>query len=160
MLSLLLALQVAPAPPELPRQWAQFSRAGALSHVRETVDIATGPRSEARAFRYTLRFTRQRGDAAPVTSWTDSATCPAVRAVIADMPNIKMPQPAPYGLSDGPLSVTMDGTRYALSAPSSDNMGRVSISSNVGSPLAAWVDTAFEKLKPCWQTKPGFSAGN
>jgi hypothetical protein len=140
-----------PDLPNLPRQWAQFSRAGALSHVSETVDIATGDTAGSRTFRYTLRFTRRRGDGKPEISWADSATCPAIQAVIADMPNIKMPSPAPYGLPDQPLTITVDGTLYALSAPSSDNMGRLSISSNIGSPLAAWIDSAFPKLEPCWQ---------
>jgi hypothetical protein len=151
MLILLFVLADGASQTELPRQWAQFSRAGALSHVSETVDIATGDRAGSKEFPYTLRFTRRRLDAIPEIRWADSATCPAIRTVIADMPNIRMPAPAPYGLPDQPLTITMDGARYALSAPSSDNMGRMSLSSNVGSPLAVWIDAAFEKLKPCWQ---------
>jgi hypothetical protein len=151
MLTLLLVLATAAAQPDLPRQWAQFSRAGALSHVRETVDIATGNRSGSKEFPYTLRFTIRRLDGIPEISWADSTTCPAIPALMADMPNIKMPSPAPYGLPDQPLMITVDGATYTLSAPSSDSMGRLTISSNVGSPLAAWVDAAFVKLKPCWK---------
>jgi hypothetical protein len=151
MLPVIFVLLQSAAQPELPRQWAQFSRSGALSHVSETVDIATADRGNSRAFRYTLRLTRARLGAEPTVTWADSASCPAVQPVIAGMRDIRMPTPAPYGVPGGEaMTLTLDGARYTLAAPSSDNMGRLTISSNIGSPLAAWVDAALQQLAPCW----------
>lgn len=144
-------LQAAAVQPELPRQWAQFSRSGALSHISEKVDIATGDRGAEEDFRYILRLTKKSLDGNPQIAWADSATCPAVRSIISNMRDLKMPSPAPYGLKDQLRPLTVDGTGYSLTAPSSDRMGKLTISSNIGSPLASWIDASFEQLKPCWK---------
>ena len=149
MLVLLLALANSAVQPELPRQWAQFSRSG---HGRETVDIATGDRVKKADFRYTLRLTKRSLGADPETAWADSATCPAVQSVIVSMRNIQMPSPAPHGRWSDSMPITLDGTLYSLTAPSSDNMGELTISSNVGSPLASWIDASFKHLESCWTT--------
>jgi hypothetical protein len=44
----------------------------------------------------------------------------------------------------------MDGTGYSLRAPTGFANGTLTITSNVGSPLAAWIDGAFRTLEPCW----------
>lgn len=152
MLSLVIALLQSSVQPELPRQWGQFSRSGALSHVSETVDIATAARGNSPDFRYTLRFTKIRLGKTVTIAWADSANCPAVRTVIASMRDIKMPTPAPPGVSGEAITITLDGAGYSLSAPSSDNMGRLTIRSNIGSPLAAWIDASLQQLEPCWTT--------
>jgi len=152
MLAVLLALVNGPVLPELPRQWAQFSRSGSLNHVSETIDIATGDRGEDAEFRYILRRTKNSLNAEPEIAWADSATCPAVRSVIASMRKIQVPSPAPYGLEGESTAITLDGTGYSLTAPSSDNMGKLTISSNIGTPLAAWVDTPLKQLETCWKT--------
>jgi hypothetical protein len=151
MLPILLVLAEVAAQAPLDRQWAQFSRAGALSHVREVVEIATGHQKGSTGFPYKLRFTRRTLDGNLEVKWTDSATCPAAPSVIASMQNIKMPSLAPYGVSSESMVITLDGTGYSLTAPSSDNMGKITISSNVGSPLAAWIDATFKKLESCWK---------
>lgn len=150
MLPFLLVLAEGAAQPDLPRQWARFSRSGALSHVSETIDIATGDRVGKAEFRYVLRFTKRAHGAEPEIAWADSATCPAVRSVMTAMRDIAMPSPAPYGLADEAMTITVDGVGYSLTAPSSDNMGNLTISSNVGSPLASWVDASFKQLEACW----------
>lgn len=151
MLAAILALLADASPPPLPRQWAQFTRSGALNHVTETVDIATGDNGGGATFRYKLRLTRQAISSAPVTMYADSATCPAIPSIIASMQNIKMPSPAPYGVRGGGLIVMMlDGAGYSLTAPSSDVMGSLTISSNIGSPLATWVDASIADLASCW----------
>jgi hypothetical protein len=150
MLTFLLAFLEGAAQSELPRQWAQFSRSGALSHVSEIVDIATGDRGNSVQFRYVLRFTKRSLKAKAEIAWADSTTCPAVRSIIESMQKIKMPSPAPYGLPDQSMTLTLDGTAYSLTAPSSDNMGKLTISSNVGTPLAHWIDASFKRLATCW----------
>jgi hypothetical protein len=155
MLLFLLALVDGGAQSELPRQWAQFSRSGALSHVSEIVDVATGDRGNTSEFRYILRFTKRSLSRDAEVTWADSATCPAVRSVIDGMRNLKMPSPAPYGLPNQSMTLTLDGTAYSLTAPSSDNMGKLTISSNIGSPLARWIDASLKQLETCW-TKAAF----
>ncbi|WHU01330.1 hypothetical protein [Sphingomonas sp. NIBR02145] len=152
MLAVLLAFMNDPALSDLPRQWAQFSRTGALNHISENIDIATGDRGTDAEFRYILRRTKNSLNAVPEIAWADSATCPAVRSVIASMRKIQVPSPAPYGLEDKSTALTLDGTGYSLTAPSSDNMGKLTISSNIGTPLAAWVDTSLKQLEACWRT--------
>ncbi|WP_068080549.1 hypothetical protein [Novosphingobium rosa] len=164
MLPLLLMFAQAPvqdaaANSPLLNQWAQFSRAGALNRVRETVDIATGESPQGAPFAYRLRFTRQapanhgRGRQTRV-QWADSASCPAIRPVMAAMGGITMPRPAPYGVPGQEMTIVMDGAIYTLSVPSSDAGGEIRISSNVGSSLADWVDRSLEALAPCWKAQP------
>lgn len=152
MLSVFLALAASVAQAPLPLQWAQFGRSGALSGVTETVDVATGKRKGEADFPYRLRFTKTLSGGAPQVRWAESAACPAVRAVIASMRNIKMPSPAPYGMPGGSMEVIVDGTGYFITAPSSDIGGKLTISSNIGSPLALWIDASFKRLAPCWTT--------
>jgi hypothetical protein len=149
MLLLVLAAVVAQAP--MPLQWAQFGRTVELKHISETVDIATGDPKGTHQFQYRLRFTRRAPKAAIEIKWADSRSCPAVRSVIASMSHIAMPSPAPYGVPGEPTEVTVDGTDYFLTAPSSYNTGRVTITSNRDSPLSQWVDAALEQLAVCWK---------
>jgi hypothetical protein len=146
---LLLVLAVASAQPALPEPWAQFSRSGSLNHTTETVGIFTGKRTDGE-FQYRLRLTKEMLGKEPETKWADSQTCPEVRSVISSMRDIEMPSPAPYGVGQ-PRSMTLDSTQYELTAPSSFNMGEVTLSSNVGSPLASWIDAGFAQLASCWK---------
>ncbi|WP_448664218.1 hypothetical protein ACG3SL_05950 [Sphingomonas sp. CJ20] len=148
--ALLLLLQAAPEP-SLPRQWAEFSRAGALSHVRETVAIATADRQGATQFRYRLRLTRETLGKPNEVRWADSAECPAIHAVMAKMRDIRMPAPAPFGVPGDNAVIVLDGVGYSLTAPSSDAAGALTIRSNMGSSLAAWVDASLSQLAPCWK---------
>lgn len=148
MFSIVLAAAVAQTP--LPRQWAQFSRSGALSRVSETVDIATGEGKGTAQFPYKLRLTRSSPEGKIEIKWAESTTCPTVRSVIASMHDIAMPLPAPYGVPGESTEIIVDGAGYFLTAPSSYIMGKMTLTSNVGSPLAKWIDTALEQLAPCW----------
>ncbi len=147
MLAMLLAA-AAPTDP-IPRQWAEFARAGALSHVRETVSIGTADRGDENVLHYRLRYIRQTLGAPPVVRWADSRSCPQMRTMLQDMARLTMPVPTPYGLSDEISPITLDRTLYSLTAPSSFG-GKVTIDSNVDTPLARWVDRSFERLAPCW----------
>lgn len=150
MLAILALLAATADQAPLPMQWAQFSRSPALRGVSETVDVATGNRV-SNEFPYRLRLTIYPKQGEPTVKWTNSAACPAARVVVASMTSIKMPSPAPYGVPGGSQSITVDGTQYSLTAPSSDNMGKITISSNVDSPLAAWIDASLKQLAPCWK---------
>ena len=128
--------------------WGFFSRVGALSRRREVVEIATDGR-DGTVVHYKLRLTFSRGE----TRWTNSRTCPAVRPVLASLRDLPTPRPAPPGFGDDPKEILMDGIGYELAVPGAGDptgMTRLSISSNVQTPLARWVDAAFEQLASCW----------
>jgi hypothetical protein len=155
MLPLLLLMADIAPPGAFPSPWAQFSRSRSLVHVTETVDIATADKGSRAAFRYRMRLTRQTLNGALQVRYADSAKCPAIQSVISSMKNIKVPAPAPFGSWDGLLRIRVhDGIEYSLSAPSSDSNGQMTISSNLGSPLAAWVDTSLKKLELFWIATP------
>lgn len=156
MLPLLLIFAQAPVQDPLPGQWAQFSRAAAFNRLREAVDITSGEQQSGAPAAYRLRFTRQvptnhGRDYKTQVQWADSASCPAIRPVMAAMVDITMPHPAPYGVPGQEMAIVLDGPTYRLTVPSSDAGGEMAISSSSGSPLAAWVDHPLEVLAPCWK---------
>jgi hypothetical protein len=155
MLPLLIFLADIAQPDAFLSSWAQFSRSRSLIYVTETVDVATAERGDSTAYRYRLRLIRKTLNGVPQVQYADSVKCPAIQNVITSMKSLKMPAPAPYGSWDGRLRIRVhDGIGYSLSAPSSDSNGQMTISSNMGSPLAAWVDTSLKKLEPCWKAVP------
>lgn len=150
MLLIIALLQTAVPLPPLPRRWAQFSRAGALNHITETVEIATGDRDASNDFPYRLRLIKQSTEGNEV--WmADSENCPVILDVVKSMKNIKMPTFAPYGIPGQSTKSMFDGTGYSLSAPTSDIAGEVTVSSNNRSSIAIWIDASFIQLTPCWR---------
>jgi hypothetical protein len=125
LLAILVAIAAATEQP-LPDEWAQFSRSPPsilLRGVSATVDISTGIRNNDAAFPYKLRLTTHAIGGKTEVKWTDSARCPAVRAVIASMADIRPPSPAPYGAPGKSDIVVTDETEYSITVPSSDDMG-------------------------------------
>lgn len=141
---LLIALAAAGAQLRAFDPWAKFSRDGMDSQV---VEIASLQGSNAGRLEYRLRFTtrRLRGHN-PEVRWADSVTCPAVRTVVLGMDDLAMPIPAPYGGSNETRVIVLDGAEYSLTAPSSYMMGKLTVTSTDGSPLAAWINGAFRAV--------------
>ena len=151
-LSLLPLLAVAASPPPLPGTWATFTREGALSHQAITVEAATdGVDPGSKRLEYKLRRTERSLDSVEV-KWANSRRCPAIRPVLAGMRDLAPPRLSPPGIGDGPTEVILDGVFYSLSAPAGYGgaEARVTVSSNVGTPLAAWVDKSLAALDRCW----------
>lgn len=148
------AALAAPPPPDAFDKaiWAQFSRSPALRHETTTVQIATNDASTLdKPYTYLLRR-RVTGLRGTVTDWIDSRNCPAVREVLTTMRSLEMPSAQPDD-SDVAIPVMGDGIDYSLRAPSSWSFGAVTISANIGTPLAAWVETSLTALAPCWTPK-------
>ena len=63
-----------------------------------------------------------------------------------------MPRPAPPGVGDDEFEIVMDGVGYALHMPAAfgRNSRSLNLTSNVGTPLAAWVDGAMTRMASCW----------
>jgi hypothetical protein len=150
MLLMLALLQTAVPLPPLPRQWAQFSRAGALNHITETVEMAMADGGTGDTFHYKLRLTKRSIQSNEVW-FAESKNCPVVRDVVKSMADIKMPVLSPFGIPGKSVVSMFDGTNYSISAPTSDIAGEVTLSSNVRSSIAIWIDASFIKLTPCWK---------
>ena len=152
---MLLAFAAAQAaiPTELGPAWAEFSRQPALERIKETVEIGTlGRERSTGKLRYWLRYTRT-GNGVEQVRWADSATCTAVRQVLEDMREIETPQLNPPGVVPNQrISITVDGVGYLLRAPATfgDRTGNLTMSSNIGTPLADWVEASVKRLENCW----------
>ena len=156
MLIAVLALLAAPLvqiPPPLPTDdgWAQFSAHHMLSHI--DIDVAIGnTQSDKGEVIYWVRRTTRHSDESPGVAHTDSVRCPAVLAVLQSMRELPAPPPAPPLLDSTDILVTADGTLYELHAPaaySGRTPGEITLSSNVGTPLANWVERSLAALQPC-----------
>lgn len=136
------------------RAWGQFLRSGALSHHVEIVDIAVDGKS-AGQLEYRLRLTDQKFGSPARVSWADSRTCPAVRVVLTRLRALSPPVIVPPGFPPEPSEVLVDGTGYKLTVPVADSVGqsRLTWTSNIGTPLAGWVDNSLKSLEPCWKAE-------
>lgn len=154
VIGIALALAAPTNDPFAARAWGQFSRSPALAGGGETVDIAGG--GVPGAVEYQLRLTQRSLDGAPAQRWADSRTCPAVHTVMARLHALKLPAIVPPGFEPSPREILVDGTGYSLTTTVADPVGasRVTWTSNIGTPLAAWIDDSFARLKSCWTSAP------
>ena len=145
------ALRVGHQPPAVV-----FSREGWLSRRWETVGVylqagalsASGPA-------WTLRRSVGGREGDPTVSWASSKTCPAVAPVLRQITQFEAPQvdvPGLAPLSDEVSMPPMDGSQYLLWGRGRLVRGEVTVSGNVGSPVANLADGAFKALEPCWSS--------
>ena len=103
---------------------------------------------------------RDQGSTEPLSlAWADSRTCPGLEAAGVAMEDIRMPAlnvPA-FGRAN-PNFITADGVLYELTTRSSvwgDHTGSTTtLSSNVGTSLADWVESVRSAAAPCWGSTP------
>jgi hypothetical protein len=134
-------------PVDLGPAWAEFSRKPALKREKTVVGIGTLGFDRRRSqLDFWLRRTVTANGIEKV-AWADSRTCPAVRPMIAAMRELPVARFAPPGFSEG-SPLIMDGVCYSLHSYSDD--GSLTVSTNVGTPLASWVEASLERLGPCW----------
>lgn len=149
MLFAISAVAMLSAATSAQPSFADFTRSASLIYITEQVQFFR-ERRDARANRdkYKVHYTWSRqilNQDLHEDAWIDSEICPRVREILSSMEAIQMPRLAPIGDA---LPVD-DGIYYSLSAPTTFSNGMVTISSNVGSPLATWVDHAITVLAPC-----------
>jgi hypothetical protein len=150
-MSLLVAawLAGAPIPVELGPAWAVFSRAEP-GHLREMkVEVGTLGHDRSRdRLDFWLRRTVVTGiDHRAQQTWADTRTCARARPLLASMRDIPVPKFAPVGSSKGP-PVVLDGNAYSLRTYS--DQGTLTAETNIGTPLADWIDRALMDLDSCW----------
>ena len=150
MIATLLA--AAPILSELGPSWAEFSRNPALRLTKTRVEVGTLGYDDARRhLDFWLRRTVTSGpEQQEATTWADTRTCPSSRALLASMRDIPVPKFAPIGSSDGP-PMTLDGIGYALRTYSDE--GTLKAETNVGTPLATWIEGALGSLEGCWSSQ-------
>lgn len=162
---LALILQAAPAAtpdPFAARGRARIERSASLARRSVVIDMVSDFDDRTRRHEQTLRLVSRNLDEPPVTLWASSRTCPTAGEV-ASFADLPLPRPRPPGAE---IDLVMDGVGYSVTLPLSygrQGGGRATFSSNVGTPLAAWVDAALAKLERCWSTRepsqaarPGF----
>jgi hypothetical protein len=155
---MLLALQTA-LPSEMGPAWGEFARRPALRQISDKVEIGTlGVLDRSTGtLRYWMRLTRvDKGQ--ETVRWADSKSCAAVQGVLEGMAALPVPTLAPPGIGEKePVKIMMDGVGYSLRTRSTYDgwPGSTTISSNVNTPLAAWVDKSLLDLADCWSaTQP------
>lgn len=156
MLSALIIAASLTAAPPFDLSWIEFSRSPALNSATDRVELGTlGMDRNGKELLYWLRRSVTIRDQVTVT-WVDSRTCPAVRGALVALQSLPMPRPAPYGLGGDNTDIILDGVSYSLRIPAAYGRqgAQLMLSSNVGTPLAAWVEASFAALEPCWSPRP------
>lgn len=140
--------------------WATFSRAMAFEPTFVQVEIGTAcGTGHTNCLYWFRRSVISRNSAAKAVDWTDTRRCPAALQVIEEMATVPPPTIKPPRI-DGKaedIIITADGGSYVLesSARYDRTIGpEIKFSSNVGTPLAKWVDRSLSALNPCWSATP------
>ncbi|GGD59702.1 hypothetical protein GRI62_00585 [Erythrobacter arachoides] len=167
MLFALTTLLAALAPQDLAIQdfdpFMTFSRSPTQVGEPEVVDVGI-LRGEGRLqfwFRRTVPRPTADGaadgiaEAANVT-WTDTRRCPGARDAVVAATQIEPPGIHVPGIPvrpDGSVILSLDGVRYAIRASSHYDSyvgSDIVFESNVGTPLANWVEGSLGVLANCW----------
>ena len=140
---------VSPIPSELGPAWAVFSQAPALRHTTTKVEVGTLGYDKGRG---QLDFWLRRTVSKPLgagedVTWADTRSCAGARPLLASIRDIPVPKFAPIGSSGG-APVTVDGISYSLRTYSDE--GHLTAETNIGTPLANWVEGALKTLSGCW----------
>jgi hypothetical protein len=152
-------LAVALAAADLLHPSLTFTRAPVLERSVTIVEVA--PLPNARNERaYLFRRTFRHGGESDI-SWADSRTCPGAIWVVEEAVKVPPPRVRVPGVEDPAapdvITLTADGVAYGMSSGArygSSFSGTIRFTSNVGTPLAAWVEESLRRLQPCWSSRP------
>ena len=129
--------------------WARFSAHHALSRLNIDVEIGfvhgTGDEPV-----YWIRRRIQRPRQKPQTSRVDTQSCPQMLTALKSLHDLPMPRANLLFLD--PTYLIADGTGYSLTIPAaypSSPPGELTLNSNVGTPLADWIEDALATLDSC-----------
>ena len=142
---------VADQPPLLT-----FSAHPELRHVTTQVEAGVIPHPNGPMHYWFKRTVRPDGRNITETQWTDTRRCPYGRQILEELAALAPMQPFVFGLDgQNDVAITLDGTTYkldtAVTAPFGG--GRIHLQTNVGTPLARWVEASFVRLESCWSTE-------
>lgn len=159
MLSILAAAAVAAAQPvadDAPTLLT-FSASPALRRTATEVTVGVLASRAGRTEYWLRRQVRLDRGRVIETGWTDSRRCPDVRAVLAGLEALPGIRPHVSGLDgNDDLHLVTDGVGYTLDVETAapfDSNARLTLRTNVHTPLAEWVEGALAKLAPCWSAE-------
>ena len=131
--------------------WGTFSARGARSRIEISVVVGTKDAGE-NPLVYWFRQTIKKPGQPRRTFQVNTEQCPGMLRLFRAVRDLPAPQLRPPLADDEDLIITADGVGYSLSMPaaySSASSGDMMLTSNVGTPLAAWIDAALEQLATC-----------
>lgn len=148
---LAVALQVAPAAEDAfaRRSWGHVRREEALSRRMVRIDMASEWDVKAKRFEHKFRLISRGHEGEMATLWASSRTCEGAEEV-ASLAGLPLPRPQTPSFD---TEIIVDGVGYSVTVQvgyGRQSSGPLTFSSNVGTPLAAWVDGAIAKLEHCW----------
>ena len=131
--------------------WATFSAHHALSRL--DIDVKVGTQITGGEELYWIRRTIRKPGRKPQTSQVDTRSCPQMLITLRSLRDLPMPRPKLPFPSDDPIVVTADGIGYSLTVPvaypGTFLTQDVTLTSNIGTPLATWVDDALARVDSC-----------
>lgn len=152
MISVLLAAALVQAAPD-PFADGAFLRIrvdAALSRRSRRIDVVARSVPD-----HGIRFLfRRTGSDNTPDDWATGETCPAAIDRLEALARVALPAPEIPGVGPRPTRIIVDGATYTVDvhAVHPDGQGGdLRVTSNVGSPIARWVDALALALEPCWQ---------
>lgn len=130
-----------------------FSRDPQLRGVREEVQIGLlDYDAKTKGSTIWAQHSSKSRNGMVITRWTESRTCPALIESMQILRSLEMPRPDPPGIPALASEITVDGVSYNLEGYGAFGAAsaRYALSSNLGTPLALWIDATLENLQPCW----------
>ncbi len=148
----LIASIAASQGPIAPGCALTFGRVLVLAGRSVTVCVRRDPEGEG----YMLRRTLSQGPSQPNTSWALTRNCPSAVPHLTGIESLPLPKPDLSGFGQEAQTIVLDGALYQLSAPAlyGGEGGEIHVSSNIGTPLAEWIDSILAALDPCWRSGP------
>jgi hypothetical protein len=142
MIALALALAVQGDPKPFARVIVDVTQAE-METVETELEFFARPGAKAQKPRYRVRKIIMPPRSPGWESWADSASCPALNAVVAKLANLDLsrlgPPPRPSSAPGATLyTLVRDGAQAG---------------SGAGSPLAAWHDMSVKQLDGCWSER-------
>ena len=132
--------------------WYSFKREGQSVTGSDFEVEVSPPRNSIKTWTARRRRMTRNGEA---TDWIDGGACPTLTERMATLKaleplTIRMP-------GDAGIGVVLDGELYTLKAlvyfPREKSGGDMTLTGNVDTPLAKWVEDTMKALKSCWQDK-------
>ena len=167
LVALTMLAGLAAAQDTDPRQYTPFltfSRSASSELGAQSVDIGV-LRGEGR-LQFWFRRTVER-DGPDDIAWTSTESCAGARDAVVAATQFAPPRVSVPGLPmrpDGSSGLTLDGVQYAFRSSAhydSNGSSSISFTSNVGTPLANWVEGSLAILEECWADEvPQHGGGN
>lgn len=147
-----LSAQIAPAPPAARPGFLRVRVSQALSRRELQVEIGVLQRQRSTSHYWFRRAAARDGFGPP--EYATTVECPVAHDRLESLEQMPMPAPDLPGFGREMTQIIADGAQYVLEARAihqDGQLGDLRLTSNVGSPLARWIDALMAALEPCWR---------